>query len=351
MGISAQQMLQNDPEYLARQLAQQEIGRFQNLQNPQIGVAGMSGALLGRGIANLFGGRGFFEVQDPALRKVAETQRVFNDAMASFDPANPAASYEAMAKQFSQMGYGQQAMMAAQEAAKYRQQERTEARQAKEISLRERQVLLEEVNKDPYGSIAKALQMPEDDPARATILAGASARIGEKNFDQAVKQQQMATSKAQEDAARAQLTRAAGGEVSEGIVTEDGRALQKRDGKLFTLDGRPYTGPIKRLAAPGQYDAILGGGAGTGTGAAAKPVTPEDAAKAALERRRKTEQATQAGQAGRGETEVTIGWDGQPEYRAIRPPTLTAADRAKLTVKELQEYNRSGKVPADLFER
>ncbi len=86
--MSAQQMLQNDPEYLARQLAQQEIQRYQNFQNPQLGLASTSGAVLGRGLANLFGGRGFFEVSDPALRRVADTQRVFNEAMSSFDPSN-----------------------------------------------------------------------------------------------------------------------------------------------------------------------------------------------------------------------------------------------------------------------
>jgi hypothetical protein len=136
MGMSAQQLLAQDPEYLARQLAQQEIQRYQNFQNPQLGLASTSGAVIGRGLANLFGGRGFFEVSDPALRRVADTQRVFNEAMTNFDPANPAASYEAMANRFSQLGFGQQAMMAAQEAAKYRQQERAEAVRTEELGIR-----------------------------------------------------------------------------------------------------------------------------------------------------------------------------------------------------------------------
>lgn len=140
MGMSAQQLLAQDPEYLARQLAQQEIQRYQNFQNPQLGLASTSGAVIGRGLANLFGGRGFFEVSDPALRRVADTQRVFNEAMTNFDPANPAASYEAMARRFSELGFGQQAMMAAQEAAKYRQQERAEARAERGLGLQERGV-------------------------------------------------------------------------------------------------------------------------------------------------------------------------------------------------------------------
>jgi len=83
MGLDAQQMLQNDPEYLARQLARKEIQQYQNFQNPQIGLAATSGAVLGRGLANLFGGRGFFEVSDPALRKVSEVQSLREAALAA----------------------------------------------------------------------------------------------------------------------------------------------------------------------------------------------------------------------------------------------------------------------------
>lgn len=279
MGMSAQQLLAQDPEYLSRQLAQQEIQRYQNFQNPQLGLAATSGAVLGRGLANLFGGRGFFEVSDPALRRVADTQRVFNEAMTNFDPANPAASYEAMARRFSELGFGQQAMMAAQEAAKYRQQERAEAIRTEELGirrselgLRERQVLLDEVNKDPYGSIAKAMQMPEDSPQRQVILAGASAAIGQRNFDQAVKEAQIRASEASAAASRAQVERAAGGEVSENLVTEAGEPLTRRGGKLYKMDGKVYEGKVKRLAAPSPYAALLEGG---GAATPAKPGQPK----------------------------------------------------------------------------
>lgn len=166
MGMSAQQMLQNDPEYLARQLAQQEIQRYQNFQNPQIGLASTSGAILGRGLANLFGGRGFFEVSDPALRRVADTQRVFNEAMANFDPENPAASYEAMSRRFSELGFGQQAMMAAQEANKYRQQ-------AREFGLKERAVSVQE---EQVNVSKEKLQMEIDDAARKNKLTEAQIK-------------------------------------------------------------------------------------------------------------------------------------------------------------------------------
>lgn len=119
MGLDAQQMLQNDPEYLARQLARKEIQQYQNFQNPQLGLAATSGALLGRGIANLFGGRGFFDVSDPALRKVSEVQSLYNEAMQSFDPNNPGQSYAQLATTLAQRGYGREAALAAAEANKY----------------------------------------------------------------------------------------------------------------------------------------------------------------------------------------------------------------------------------------
>ena len=178
MGMSAQQMLQNDPEYLARQLAQQEIQRYNNFQNPQIGLAATSCAIAGRGVANLFGGRGFFDVSDPALQRVAETQRVFNDAMANFNPQDPAASYEQMSRRFSELGFGQQAMMAAQEANKYRQQ-------AREFGLKEREV----ATREETVSISKdKLKAEIDDQARKDKLTTAqineiNARIGNLQAD------------------------------------------------------------------------------------------------------------------------------------------------------------------------
>jgi hypothetical protein len=133
MGLDAQQMLQNDPDYLARQLARKEIQQYQNFQNPQLGLAATGGALLGRGIANLFGGRGFFDVSDPALRKVSEVQSLYNEAMQSFDPNNPGQSYAQLATTLAQRGYGREAALAAAEANKF-------TTQATELGLRQQEV-------------------------------------------------------------------------------------------------------------------------------------------------------------------------------------------------------------------
>ena len=55
MGISAQQMLGNDPEYLGRQLRQQQIQNYMApFQSQQDRTAGLLGGLLGGGIAAAF---------------------------------------------------------------------------------------------------------------------------------------------------------------------------------------------------------------------------------------------------------------------------------------------------------
>lgn len=116
MGISAQQLLQSDPEYLQRQLAQQEMQRL----NPTGGAAGAIGALLGRGVSNLAGGRGFFDVNDAGLRRVSDVQKIMSSTQ--FDPNNPVKYYEDLASSLQQAGYGDLAPMAAQEAAKFKKE-------------------------------------------------------------------------------------------------------------------------------------------------------------------------------------------------------------------------------------
>ena len=267
MGMSSQQILQSDPEYLRRQMAQQEMQRL----NPTGGAAGAIGALLGRGIGNVASGRGFMDTGDAGLRRVSDVQGIMSSV--PFDPDNPAAYYDGVATALKQAGYGDLAVLALKESATARESAKKSKLEEKRLGLEEervgltrRQVLLEEVNKDPYGSIQKALALPEDDATRAVILAGASARIGEKNFDIAVKEAQIAASKAT-------AAKAAGPEVSESVVTEDGMPLTKKSGKYYTQDDKVYKGKLKKLATPGPYDAILAQGGG-GSGATKPTGTP-----------------------------------------------------------------------------
>lgn len=272
MGMSAQQILQSDPEYLRRQMAQQEMQRL----NPTGSAAGAIGALFGRGLGNIASGRGFLDTGDAGLRRVSDVQGIMSSV--PFDPENPAAYYDGVATALKQAGYGDLAVLALKESATARETAKKSKLEEKRLGLEEervgltrRQVLLEEVNKDPYGSIQKALALPEDDPTRAVILAGASARIGEKNFDQAVKQAQI-------EASRATAAKAAGPEVSESVVTEDGLPLTKKGGKYYKMDGSVYTGKIKKLATPGPYDALLAQGGG-GAGAGKPTLSDEDVRK------------------------------------------------------------------------
>lgn len=253
-------------------MAQQEMQRL----NPTGSAAGAIGALFGRGIGNVASGRGFLDTGDAGLRRVSDVQSIMSSV--PFDPDNPAAYYDGVATALKQAGYGDLAVLALKESATARESAKKSKLEEKRLGLEEervgltrRQVLLEEVNKDPYGSIQKALALPEDDATRAVILAGASARIGEKNFDIAVKEAQIAASKAT-------AAKAAGPEVSESVVTEDGMPLTKKGGKYYTQDDKVYKGKLKKLATPGPYDALLAQGGG-GAGAGKPTLSDEDVRK------------------------------------------------------------------------
>jgi hypothetical protein len=269
MGMSAQQILQSDPDYLRRQMAQQEMQRL----NPTGGAAGAIGALLGRGIGNVASGRSFMDTGDAGLRRVSEVQSIMSSV--PFDPENPASYYDGVATALKQSGYGDLAVLALKESATAREtakkskiEEKRVGLEEERVSLTKRQVLLEEVNKDPVGSIERAASLAEDDPTRQVIIAGAAARIGEKRTEALLKQAQI-------DAAKATAAKAAGPEVSESVVTEDGLPLTKKGGKFYTQDGRVYTGKIKKLAAPGPYDAVLAG-ANADRAKAGKPALSDD---------------------------------------------------------------------------
>jgi hypothetical protein len=77
MGIDVKDVLAQDPELLQRQLYQQEMQRL----NPQGNAAGAIGAVLGRGLGNVTRGRGFFDVADPALQKVAKIKALQTAAL------------------------------------------------------------------------------------------------------------------------------------------------------------------------------------------------------------------------------------------------------------------------------
>lgn len=171
MGISAQQLLQSDPAYLQRQLAQQEMQRL----NPTGSAAGAIGALLGRGVSNLAGGRGFFDVNDAGLRRVADVQRIMSSAQ--FNPEDPASYYETIAKSLQAAGYGDLAPMAAQEAAKFRKEANIEKRAAasdlraeENLRLQQEAALDLRYKNNPELMIEDARKLPDDDPRKQSLI-------------------------------------------------------------------------------------------------------------------------------------------------------------------------------------
>jgi hypothetical protein len=97
MGINVQDVLAQDPELLQRQLYQQEMQRL----NPQGDAAGAIGALLGRGLGNVTRGRGFFDVADPALQKVAKIKQLQTAALQDAQ-GDPVKTLEALSKSLMQ---------------------------------------------------------------------------------------------------------------------------------------------------------------------------------------------------------------------------------------------------------
>ena len=122
MGITAQQVLGSDPQALAYRLGQQELtGYMSPYSDVSQQGAGLAGGILGRGIANLFTDRGFFETQDPGLRAVSGVNKIISDTMSNVDLTDPTAAaegYKQLARALASAGYSQPALLAAQEAQK-----------------------------------------------------------------------------------------------------------------------------------------------------------------------------------------------------------------------------------------
>jgi len=167
MGMSAQQILQSDPEYLRRQMAQQEMQRL----NPTGSAAGAIGALFGRGIGNIASGRSFMDTGDAGLRRVSEVQSIMSSV--PFDPENPAAYYDGVAAALKQSGYGDLAVLALKESA-------TARTQAKELSLKERGVGVQErgvgVQEGTLQVSKDKLQKDIDDAKRLERLTNAQIK-------------------------------------------------------------------------------------------------------------------------------------------------------------------------------
>jgi hypothetical protein len=112
MGLSAQQVMQSDPEFVQRQLQAQEMQRL----NPTGSAAGAIGAVLGRGLGNVTQGRGFFEPSNPGLKRVTDVQNIMKSIQ--FDPNNPSSYYQQVGNALLESGYADLAPMAFVQAQK-----------------------------------------------------------------------------------------------------------------------------------------------------------------------------------------------------------------------------------------
>jgi hypothetical protein len=70
---------------------------------------------VGATLGSLIGGA--FMAEDPQLKRAADIQSVLGGVQ--FDPANPAESYNSIARELANKGYAAEALTAAQEAAKF----------------------------------------------------------------------------------------------------------------------------------------------------------------------------------------------------------------------------------------
>lgn len=266
MGQNAQ-VLFRTPEQVREERLKQQQSMYASAQSPY--------ERMGMAIGNILGGA--LGVKDPAMERASLTQKIYNDAVAANPDTTSPEFYNTLAQQLAGAGLAQEANYALQEGYKYRKDVAAEKRAERGLSIQEEQLLLQQVDKDPYGSIESAAALPDSDPRKARIIAGASAKIGERNTQEAFRAAQMESEKARAELARAQLSQLGEGKASEVIATEDGYPLTIRGGKYYTQDGQRYTGKIRRLS--GTQD-LLGGleaaAAAGGKGGDKKTMTDEE---------------------------------------------------------------------------
>lgn len=214
MGMNVNDIFAQDPELIQRRIAMQEMQQL----NPSGTAAGAIGAVLGRGVANLQQDRGFFSIADPALRRASEMQAVFADVMQTFDPNNPAASYEKLSRDLAARGLAQQAATAAQEAARIRQGERAEARAERGLVIQEESAKETRYKNNPELLLKEALELPETDPTRQVLLARYSRIAEDRNYS--IAQRNADLEKAKADTERIRALAAKEGEI--GVLGKPG---------------------------------------------------------------------------------------------------------------------------------
>jgi hypothetical protein len=259
MGQNAQALFKTPEQVRAERLKQQQA-MYASAKSPYESM----GMALGNILSTAFG------VKDPELERASNFQSIYNSVLAENPDITSSSFYNTLAQQLAAAGLGAEAQYAMQESYKYRKDETAEQRakaaderESRRVTIQEEQLLLQQIDKDPYGAIERAVKLPEDDPTRAIILAGAGAKIGERATANYLRETQVKEAEAKTRLAEAQLGEVGRGAVSESIATEDGQPLEKRGGKLYTMDGKVYKGKIKRLSGTSNILDQLEGMGGT----------------------------------------------------------------------------------------
>lgn len=242
MGMSPQQIIQNDPEYLRQQLAQQEIAKFSTPGS----AAGAIGAFLGRGVSNVASGRGFFSVADPALQRVATLQGIYNNVIQEVGADNPGEAFKRLAKEFANAGFGNEAAAAAQEAFKFAQQEEDRSLRRRAIEVQEGQLEDKRFRDNPELLLQEAEKLPDGDPRKQAILTRYSRITEERNYDIAKRDLDLQKVTADTDYSKSRATAARREAAGEGAIATPGPV--GKSGAYRTATGR--------VASPTEMKAI-----------------------------------------------------------------------------------------------
>ena len=250
MGQNAQALFKTPEQVRAERLKQQQA-MYASAKSPYESM----GMALGNILSTAFG------VKDPELERASNFQSIYNSVLAENPDITSSSFYNTLAQQLAAAGLGAEAQYAMQESYKYRKDERAEQRaiaaderESRRVTIQEEQLLLEQTDKDPYGALERAAKLPEDDPTRAIILAGAGAKIGERATSNYLRETQVKEAEAKTRLAEAQIGQVGKGKPSETVVTKDGFALTIRGEKYYTTDPKTgklveYQGEIKKLSS------------------------------------------------------------------------------------------------------
>ena len=248
MGQNAQALFKTPEQVRAERLKQQQA-MYASAKSPYESM----GMALGNILSTAFG------VKDPELERASNFQSIYNSVFAENPDITSSSFYNTLAQQLAKAGLGAEAQYAMQESYKYRKDETAEQRakaaderESRRVAIQEEQLLLEQVDKDPYGALERALAYNEDDPRRMIIIMGASAKIGERNTQEHLNQVRVREAEAKTRLAEVQTNQVGKGKPSETVVTKDGFALTIRGEKYYTPDPKTgklveYKGEIKKL--------------------------------------------------------------------------------------------------------